>query len=280
MGLLPATSNRPVVALLTGATGGLGVEMARALAGRGVHLALSARPGPRLEELVGEIEKTGVRCAAVPGDLADHESTATLVERAEEAVGPVDLLVNNASMQVTSAFEGYTTEELERIVQVNLLAPMELTRRVLPGMLERGRGQVVFVSSMAGHAGAAFETPYATTKGGLIALCRSLRAEFADRPVTFSMILPGPVAGQGMFARAVAEGMPVPRAIPLVKPRHVAQALIRAVTREAPEVLVPGAPSRMVVAITGLAPRLAERLAGRMGTARMFAPLAKIRGRA
>src|SRR5919109_1264211 len=262
-------------ALLTGATGGLGPTIARRLVERGVRLAVSARESDRLHDLAEEV---GAR--PVPADLGDRGAVRGLVERAEEAVGPLDILVNNAAVEHCSSFERLTGQELEEIVAVNLTAPMELTRNAIPRMTARRGGHVVFVSSLSGFAGTAFEAPYAATKGALNAVCRSLRAEYIDSPVGFSVVAPGSVAGQGMFARGQADGIRVPRALRLTRPEAVGRAVVKAIETDAPEVLVYPGPIRPTLAIGLLAPRAAERLNERLGLGRLFRPAAQARGRA
>ena len=94
----------------------------------------------------------------------------SLVDGVEAALGPIDVLVNNAGVESVGAFTSYTREELRSMVNVNLTAPLLLTHRLTPGMLERGHGHVVFISSMAGKVGPAFSEPYAATKAGLVGL--------------------------------------------------------------------------------------------------------------
>jgi NAD(P)-dependent dehydrogenase (short-subunit alcohol dehydrogenase family) len=130
----------------------------------------------------------------IAADLGDLGQAAALVGRAEAMLGPIDLLVNNAGIEPAAAYRALNEDELEAVVRVNLLAPMVLARRALPGMLERGRGHIVTVSSMAGKAGTACNTAYATTKAGLVGLTRSLRAELAGQPVGASVVCPGFVA--------------------------------------------------------------------------------------
>ncbi len=168
-------------ALVTGASGGLGAHLARCLAREGMNVALTARREPELAELAAELEKLGVRAAALPIDLSDLGQIDPLIERAEAALGPVDLLVNNAGVEIGAAFTVLTRDELTSTVDLNLTAPLLLTHRVLPGMLERGRGHVVFVSSVAGKIGPAYNEPYAATKAGLVGLTQSLRAEYLQR---------------------------------------------------------------------------------------------------
>lgn len=267
--------------LLTGATGGLGPAIARALASENARLVLSGRRDDALRALAAELSTGGApEPAWVAADLHDRHDLTTLVDRAERAAGPVDILVHNAAVDACVAFEQVTPEELDEVVAVNLVAPLELTRDAIGGMLERGRGHVVFVSSLSGFAGTAFESPYAATKGALNALSRSLRAEYAGRPVEFSLVAPGSVAGEGMFARGQRDGIQVPRALRLTTPEAVGRAVVAAVRDDAPELLVYPGPIKPALLLGTLAPRLSERLNARLGLATLFRPAAEARGRA
>src|SRR5581483_6317673 len=123
-------------------------------------------------------------------DLADPEQVA----RAAAEAGPVDVLVANAGVGRAGRLAELEPAEGERLVRVNLLAPLLLTRALLPGMLERGRGHVVLVGSIVGHVGARDEAAYAATKGGVLAFAESLRQELAGTPVAVSHVTPGVVA--------------------------------------------------------------------------------------
>jgi short-subunit dehydrogenase len=188
-------------ALVTGAAGGLGRYITRALAGQGVNLAVSDLPGSEIEAVAGELCGLGVEAQAVPADLTDSGERARLVGAAEEAVGPLDVLVNNAGLEFGGAFTKTTREELEAIATVNLIAVMDLTWLVLPGMLERRRGHVVNLASLAGKLPSVFLASYAATKHGVVGFTHSLRAEYAGEPVSFSAICPVFVGRVGMYAR-------------------------------------------------------------------------------
>src|SRR5947199_5309446 len=140
-------------------------------------------------------------------DQNDLELADVLIERAEHCLGPIDLLVNNAGVEHSSSFDRAPRSELLETMNVNLMAPMLLTHAVLPGMLERGRGHVVFMSSAAGKIGPAYEAPYGATKAGLMALTQGLRREYRKQPVSFSVVTPGFVAGDGMYQRMVEDGV-------------------------------------------------------------------------
>ena len=266
------------VALLTGAGGGLGSEMARALGREGVQLVLSGRGEAALRRLAAELGESGVRSVTLPADLSDREQVGGLVARAEEALGPLDIVVHNAAVEVCSGFDQLSDADIERVVQVNLTAPLILSRDAAARMLERGSGHIVFVSSLSGYAGTAFQSPYAATKGALITLSRSLRAEYIDSPLRFSVVSPGSVAGRGMFARGQAEGIRVPRALRLTTPQAVARGVVDTVRSDAAEAIVYPGPIRPGLVLGLVAPRLAERLNERLELGRMFRPVAEARG--
>ena len=263
-------------ALLTGAAGGLGRHIARALAGAGVRLAISGRrPGP-LESLAASLRAGGAVVESVTADLADSEQASALIERAEAAIGPLDLLINNAGLETPAAFPAFTDEELALLTQVNLLAPMVLSRHVLPGMLARGRGHIVTVSSLAGRGGNAYNVLYATTKAGLVGFTRSLRAELGSSPVSASVICPGFVARDGMYAEMQHLGVSAPLALRAVGPERVARAVIDAIRKDQPDVLITGWPMRPLLAIQEIAPRFAQRIVDTTGARDFFARAAEL----
>ena len=128
-----------------------------------VALASSAANLHALAAVAGELCELGVKARAVPADLSDLSQIDPLIDRSEAVLGPIDLLVNNAGVEITSAFTSYTREVLTSMVDVNLTAPLLLTHRLVPGMLARERGHVVFISSAAGKLGPAYQEPYAAT---------------------------------------------------------------------------------------------------------------------
>ncbi len=230
--------------------------------------------------MVEELRGIGVRAEAVPADLSDLTHVDSLIDRSETALGPVDLLINNAGVEYTAAFTNYTRAELTSMVDVNLTAPLLLTHRIVPGMLARGRGHVVFISSLAGKLGQAYTEPYAATKAGLVGLTQSLRAEYLASPVGFSVVCPGFVAGDGMYQRMVEEGIQTNRLMGATTTEKVAYEVIDAIRRDLPQVVESGAPIRPLLALAELAPRLVERTAPRFGVTELFRRAAAARGRA
>jgi short-subunit dehydrogenase len=165
--------------LLTGASRGIGAELARAFAARGAELALVARESAQLTAVAAETGGT-----AHPCDLSDLSAIPGLVER----VGPVDLLVNNAGVAHVGWYLDRTVEELDQLMTVNLLAPMRLCRLVIPGMLERGGGHVVNLSSMAAVIAPPGLAAYSASKAGLSHFTAGLRADLRDDPITFTTV--------------------------------------------------------------------------------------------
>lgn len=244
-------------ALVTGASGGLGQAIARALARRGADVVVSARRVDVIEPLAAEL-----RGRAVPCDLGDRESLARLVEQA----GPVDVVVANAGVPGSGAIDSFTVEEIDRALDVNLRAPMMLARLVCEGMAERGGGQIVFVSSLNGKVGTARTAVYSATKFGLRGFAQGLREDLRPRGVGVSTVLPGFIRGAGMFHDS---GGKVPGYIGTRTPEDVAAAVVSAIERDRAEVVVAPPFLRVGTAVAGLAPDLAARVQRRLGADRI-----------
>jgi short-subunit dehydrogenase len=266
-------------ALVTGASGGIGRSIALALGREGMDVALSGRREDALASVADALRATGVRAAPLTADLADPGSVDPLVERAEAALGPLDVLVNNAGIEITSAFTRYTREELLEVVNVNLTAALLLTHRVVPGMVSRGRGHVVFLASTAGKVAPAYQAPYAATKAALIGLSQSLRNEYARSPVGFSAVAPGFVAGDGMYQRMVEQGHRSNRVIGETTVERVVERVIDAIKRDRPETVESGAPLRPLLAASQVSPRVMEWAVARVGANELFRGVAADRGR-
>lgn len=174
--------------LVTGASRGIGEALARAFAGAGAKLALVARSEAPLKALASELG--GVAFAT---DLGDAGATAQLIDRVEADGGPVDVLVNNAGVDLTGPFHAADPDALEQLYRINLLSPMQLCRRAIPGMLERGTGHVVNISSLAGVGAFPGLTAYSSSKAGLSHFTAGLRADLKGRPVGTTLVEIGPV---------------------------------------------------------------------------------------
>lgn len=253
-------------AILTGASRGLGVHIARGLARKGIHLALAARSADALDGVRDEVRALGVRAVAVPTDLADPAQVDALAEAAERALGPADILVNNAGVEHTAPFDSYPLEKLTTAVTVNLLAAMRLARAVLPGMVARGRGHIVNMASLAGKIGLPYQTPYAATKAGLVMFTHSLRAELVDEPVGTSVICPGYVADAGMYARRAEERGSAPALLAPTTPARVVDAVITAIERDDAERIVNPLPMRPLTVLREIMPGIAPHVHKAVGS--------------
>jgi len=245
------------VALVTGASSGIGAATAAALAAAGASLLLSGRDEARLAEVAGRTGGT-----ALAGDLAAAGGAAGLAARALGAApGGIDVLVNNAGLGWAGPFAEISAGKIAELAAVNLTAPIELARLLVPGMAERGRGGVAFVSSIAGVTGVRGEAVYAATKAGLSAFAESLAYEVRGSGVAVSVIVPG-VIDTPFFGR---RGRPYGRARPAPIPAgRVAAAIVSALERERPVVYVPGW-MRFPAWLHGTAPGAFRALAARFG---------------
>jgi len=175
-------------ALVTGASGGIGGAIARALHGQGAVVALSGtRVGP-LEELAGEL---GERCHVMPCDLSDAEAVEALPKRAVEAMGGLEILVNNAGITKDQLMMRMSDDDWARVIEVNLTSVMRLSRGVLRGMMKARAGRIVNISSVVGVTGNPGQANYVASKAGVIGMSKALAAEVASRGITVNCVAPG-----------------------------------------------------------------------------------------
>ncbi|HEX9038791.1 MAG TPA: SDR family NAD(P)-dependent oxidoreductase [Ktedonobacterales bacterium] len=177
------------VALVTGASSGIGAATATELARRGARVVLVARRADRLAQLVAAITDAGGAATALSADVSDIAGLGKLAEDAADVYGRVDALINNAGIGTGKSYVNTDPAAITQMVSVNLLAPLMLTRLLLPGMLERKRGAIVCIASVAGHV--AIEPLYSATKFGLRGFALSLRREIRASGVNVSVVSPG-----------------------------------------------------------------------------------------
>ncbi|MCW5879611.1 MAG: SDR family NAD(P)-dependent oxidoreductase [Anaerolineae bacterium] len=253
-------------AVVTGASRGIGVYIARALAAEGANLVLAARSSAELEGLAAELRGQEARVIAAPVDVVQLDGQTALLTAAEAAFGAVDILVNNAGLDFYGAYHELALEDIEPLIRLNVLAPMQLTRRLLPGMLARRWGHIVNLSSLAGKFTPAYHEAYNTSKAALIHFTLSLRASYRGTGVSASAVTPGFVHSAGMFQTIMDEtGI---RPAPMVgasSPEAVAQAVVRAVREDLPEVVVSPRPIWPLVVLKTFFPRFTERIQSRLG---------------
>ena len=179
------------VALVTGATGGIGLSIAKALHAQGATVALSGRRVEQLEALKAEL---GERAEIFPADLADTASVDALVPAVEKALGGVDILVNNAGITRDNLFMRMKDAEWDDIIRVNLTGAFRLARACLRGMMKKRWGRIVSITSVVGVTGNPGQGNYAAAKAGLIGMSKSLAQEVASRNITVNCVAPGFIA--------------------------------------------------------------------------------------
>lgn len=256
--------------ILTGASRGLGVEIGRALASKGMHLALAARDEEGLRRTAGELERRGVRTIVVPTDVTKTSDLERLVARATDELGPPDLLVNNAGIETIAPFATFDMDRIESIIATNVTAAEKLTRLVIPGMVERRRGHVLNVSSAAGKTGVPYYAVYGSTKHALVGFSWSLRTELSPHGVGVSVVCPGFVSDTGMYADRSNNAKP-PRSLATVTAQEVAAASVRAVEKNKAEVVVARGITKIADVFYALSPELAMNVARRMGVEKFLA---------
>jgi short-subunit dehydrogenase len=239
--------------LLTGATGGIGQAIARAIAAQGARPILTGRRAEVLEPLASETGGRAIAC-----DLASSAE----VERLLGEVGNVEVLIANAALPATGVLSSFTPEEIDRALAVNLRAPIVLARALSAGMAARGHGHLVFISSLSGKAASPRGSIYAATKYGLRGFALGLREDLRDSGVGVSTVFPGFISDAGMFHES---GAKLPGYVAMKTPEDVAAAVLRAIERNRSEVDVAPLPLRVGTALAGLAPELSGRLQRRLG---------------
>lgn len=242
------------VAVVTGASSGIGAATARRLHEAGAHLVLHGRDPGRLAELA---ERTSG--FALPADFADGAAVRAAAEEIVRRFGAVDVLVNNAGIGWAGPFAEMTGDDVRRLIAVNLSAPIELTRALLPVL--RSPGRVVFVTSIAGRTGVAGEAVYSAVKAGLDAFAESLRFELSGTGIRVGVVVPGVVDTEFFVRRGRPYQRRTPRPIPA---GQVAAAVLRTVRHGRAEAYVPGW-LRLPVVIRAVLPAVYRGLAGRFG---------------
>lgn len=247
---------RGTVTLITGGSSGIGAATAEAVAAAGSRPLLVGRDRARLD---GVADRTGG--IPIPADLATADGPETAAMRALEVASRVDVLINNAGVGWAGNLSAMAGEDVTRLVNVNLVAPVQLTRMLAPGMAERGMGHVVQVSSIAGATGVGDEAVYSATKAGLDTFADAARQELAGTGVGVSLVVPGVVDTAFFDTRGVPYDRRWPRPVPA---QRLARAIVDAVQHEHAEVFVPRW-LRVPARLRGGLPTLYRALATRFG---------------
>jgi short-subunit dehydrogenase len=249
--------------LLTGGSRGIGPYIARALLARGAKLTLTARSEQDLARVRDELGPDRVAIAA--GDVSVEADREKMLAGAEEAFGPIDVLVNNAGIESVLPFPEFEEDEIRRVIDVNLEAPIQLTRLVVPGMIERGKGHVVNISSLSGMTGPPYHTIYSSTKHGLVGFSAALRNELKGTGVSASVICPGYITEAGMFAEE--RGLEPPKKSGAWgTPRDVARAVVRAIEKDVPDIIVARGMAKLTDVAFAISPSLVDSIARRTGS--------------
>lgn len=239
---------RGSTALITGATGGIGQALARALAAGGAELVLSGRRAEALAPLAAE-----VNARVVVADLAEPAD----VERLAAEAGPVDILISNAAVPPSGDLREYPVEDIDRALDVNLRAPIVLSRLLVPAMVAAGRGHIVHIGSLAGRTASPRASLYNATKFGIRGFAHALRQDLHGTGVGVSIVQPGFVREVGMFAAA---GIDPPGGMRTVSSDQVVAAVVRAIEHDRGEINVAPPELRFGTAIGGLLPSVAGRV--------------------
>jgi short-subunit dehydrogenase len=244
--------HNPPVALITGASRGIGAATARELAQRGYALVLAARSVGPLTTLAGELSRTGAAALPIPTDLRSRDDIQRLARLALAHFGRVDALIHNAGIGGDRPIAQIADATVTTIIDTNLRAPIELTRALLPGMLERRRGAIIFVGSVVGHIGIPSSAIYSASKFGLRGFAHGLRREVAQHGIGVTIISPGFIKTE--MTRWMGD-------LPFPGPEIVAQAIANAIARPRREVFVPRY-YRLLVWLEHLLPGLADVVLG------------------
>jgi short-subunit dehydrogenase len=243
--------------LITGATGGLGAAIARTLHARGATVVLSGRQTDVLERLHGDL---GERAEVLVADLSDRDVVAALPQRA----GRIDVLVANAGLSASGALTSFEPDQIDRALDVNLRAPIQLARALTPAMKDRGFGHLVFISSLSGKVASPGTALYSATKFGMRGFALALREDLDSSGVGVTTVFPGFIRDAGMFHDS---GTKLPFYVGTKKPEHVAQAVARGIEREKLEIDVAPFGLRVSARFAGVAPGLVGAAQRRFGGA-------------
>jgi short-subunit dehydrogenase len=249
--------------LLTGATGGLGQAIARTLSGKGASLLLTGRRLDVLQPLATELPNT--RALAI--DLSQPQEVQRLLQEA----GEVDILIANAALPGSGLLQSFSEQQIDNALNVNLRVPIVMAHALLPQMIERRSGHLLFMSSLSGKAATAGSSIYNATKFGLRGFAGALRAELRPHRIGVSAVFPGFIREAGMFAES---GVKLPPGVGTRSPQDVADAVVSAIERNRGEVDVAPLTLRLGSTFSGVAPEVAAAFTRRIGGEKITASLA------
>jgi short-subunit dehydrogenase len=253
--------------LISGATGGLGRAIAEGLAGAGARLVLSSRKEKELEELANSVPGGARRHDVIVADLAKAGAAEKLIKEA----GDLDVLVANAGLPGVGAIEKTPKQELTRTLRVNLEAPILMARELTPRLIEKGAGQIVFITSLNSKAATPRTSVYCATKFGLRGFALALREDLRPKGVGVSLVSPGFIREAGMFHDT---GAKPPPGVGTTPPRQVAEAVVKAIRRDLSEVEPATRRLRLAAAFAHAFPEMAARVQRRGGAEKIASEIA------
>jgi short-subunit dehydrogenase len=257
--------------LLTGASRGIGVYIARELAKQQATIVGVSRSAEELDLICEEISALGGKGIGITFDISNLEKLPNLVQKIEGLIGSVDIVINNAGIEIYKAFQDYSLADIQAVLSINLLAAMELTRLLLTKMLDRGSGHIVNIASLASKKGHPYDSIYSASKAGLLMWNHALRQELAGTGVGISAICPGYVSGTGML---VDSAIPAPVLAGVSNPENVARAVVRAILQNKAEIIINNNPitegiTKLLLVIEQFFPRFGDSVNRWMGITKL-----------
>lgn len=234
--MTPDRTGRGQIALVTGASSGIGAALARELASRGTTVALVARRADRLEEVVADCVVHAPASRAWAVDLSDPERAGALALQIWDELGPLDVVVNNAGIPMRRPAPRLTMAEVERVMTVNYFSPVAITLALLPRLLERGSGTIVNVSSLGGRLGIANEAAYSASKFALAGWSEALAADLVGTGVAVRLVLPGAIDTEIWDQ---PDNDPAPYSGPLAPAEEVASGIVACIVSDRFEHYIP-----------------------------------------
>jgi short-subunit dehydrogenase len=257
--------------VLTGASRGIGALLATTLAqDKMVTIVGISRSTQALADVGVEVTAAGGRWIGMPFDISQLDQLPRLVERIRSVAGSIDILINNAGIEIYRAFQDYSTADLQAVIGTNLLAAMELSRLILPKMLQQQQGHIVNIASLAAKKGHPYDSIYSASKAGLLMWSDALRQELVGTGVEVSIVCPGYVCDQGLMADT---GIPAPKRVGTSTAGQVVQSVIQSIRRNQAEVLInqdwaTTLSTQILLLVSQLFPRIGDRLYRALGISR------------
>lgn len=250
------------VTIITGASAGIGQEIARRFAKEKAKLVLAARSEDKLQQLSEELSAAGCETLVVRTDVSDPNDLRELVEKTIQSFGRIDVLVNNAGIECFRHFEQTEAEDILQTIETNLTGSIILARYVIPHMLKQKSGCIINMASTAGKHCPGFASVYGATKAGLIGFTQGLRGEYLSQGISATAICPGFTSSGGVYEKIVkATGKKTSLALGGTSTAAVANAVVKAIHKGAPELIVNWPPVRPAMVLREIFPRLGEMLA-------------------